>query len=152
MLHRRFYELEGQGWRQELVVPEGRRKAILQCLHGGAIGAHLGMARTLTLAEQGFYWPGMRADVNRICTECDCAMCSYNKFNNTSSGPDGTPCNGCGWTVPHHFHRKPVLPDGGMLFLKMAQVFPHSGPEGHKGRSEASIRDCGALWNIPGVA
>ena len=26
------------------------------------------------LAEQGFYWPGMRADVSRICNECDCAM------------------------------------------------------------------------------
>ena len=38
------------------------------------IGAHLGTARTLALAEQGFYWPGMRADVSRICNECDCAM------------------------------------------------------------------------------
>ena len=28
----------------------------------------------MALAEQGFYWPGMRADVSRICNECDCAM------------------------------------------------------------------------------
>ena len=48
-------------------------------------------------------------------------------------------------------HRKPVLPDGGMLFLKMARVFPHPGPEGHDGHSEASIRDCGALWSVSGV-
>ena len=45
-------------------------------------------------------------------------------------GADGTPVNGCGRTIPHHLHREPVLPDGGMLFLEMAQVFPHPGPEG----------------------
>ena len=70
----RFHELEGQGWWHQLVVPEDRCRIILQRLHGGAIGAHLGPARTLALAEQGFYWPGMRADVSKICTECDCAM------------------------------------------------------------------------------
>ena len=63
VLHRRFHELEGQGWRHQLVVPEDRRKIILQCLHGGVIGAHLGTPRTLALAEQGFNWPGMRADM-----------------------------------------------------------------------------------------
>ena len=43
-------------------------------IHGGAIGAHLGTARTHALAEQGFYWPGMQVDVSRICNECDCTM------------------------------------------------------------------------------
>ena len=76
VLHRRFYELEGQGWRPQLVVPADQRSVILQRLHGGggAMGAHLGTACTLALAEQGFYWPGMQADVSRICTQCDCAM------------------------------------------------------------------------------
>ena len=68
VLHRRFHELEEQGWRHQLVIPEDRRRIILQRLHGGAIGAYLGTARTLALAEQGFYWPGMRADVSKICT------------------------------------------------------------------------------------
>ena len=74
VLHRQFHELEGQGWRPQLVVPVDRRGSLLQRFHGGMIGAHLGTARTLALAEQGFYWPGMRADVSRICNECDCAM------------------------------------------------------------------------------
>ena len=74
VLHRQFLELEGQGWRHQSVVPEDRRRIILQRLHGGAIGAHLGTARTLAFAEQGFYWPGMRADMSKICTECDCTM------------------------------------------------------------------------------
>ena len=68
------HELEGQGWQPQLVVPEDRRSIILQRFHGGVIGAHLGTVRTLALAEQGFYWPGMRADVSRICTEYDSAM------------------------------------------------------------------------------
>ena len=74
VLHRQFHELEGQGWRPQLVVPADRRGSLLQRFHGGMIGAHLGTARTLALAEQGFYWPGMRADVSLICNECDCAM------------------------------------------------------------------------------
>ena len=74
MLHHRFHELEGQGWQHQLVVPEGRWRALLQRLHRGTIGALLGMARILALAEQGFYWLGMQADVSRICTECGCSM------------------------------------------------------------------------------
>ena len=61
-------------WRHQSVVPEDRRRIIRQRLHRGAIGAHLGTASTLALAEQGFYWAGMRADVSKICTECDCTM------------------------------------------------------------------------------
>ena len=74
VLHRQFRELEGQGWRPQLVVPADRRGSLLQRFHGGMIGAHLVTEHTLALAEQGFYWPGMRADVSRICNECDCAM------------------------------------------------------------------------------
>ena len=74
VLHWQFHELEGQGWRYQLVVSEGRRSDLLLRLHGGAAGAHLGNARTLAPAEQGFYWPGMQADVKRVCSECDFAL------------------------------------------------------------------------------
>ena len=47
VLHRQFHELEGQGWRPQLVVPADRRGSLLQRFHGGMIGAHLGTARTL---------------------------------------------------------------------------------------------------------
>ena len=60
VLHRQFHKLKGHGWRPQLVVPADRRGSLLQRFHGGMIG--------------GFYWPGMRADVSRICNECDCAM------------------------------------------------------------------------------
>ena len=74
VLHQLFHELEGQGWRSQLVVPADRRDRLLQRFHGGMIRAHLGTASTLALAEQGFYWPGMQADLSRICNECDYSM------------------------------------------------------------------------------
>ena len=52
VLHRQFLELEGQGWRPQLVVPADRRGSLLQRFHGEMIGAHLGTAHTLALAEQ----------------------------------------------------------------------------------------------------
>ena len=68
VLHRRFHELEGQGWRHQLVVPEDRRKITLQHLHGGAIGAHLGTAHSRAGGTR-FLLAG-----DASCTECDCAM------------------------------------------------------------------------------
>ena len=64
--------------RTGMAAPVGRSggspRQSSSAIHGGMIGAHLGTARTLALAEHGFYWPGMRDDVSWICNECDCAM------------------------------------------------------------------------------
>ena len=57
-------------WGTTPTVPRVGRTGMAAVFSRGIIGAHLGMARTLALAEQGFYWPGMRADVSRICNEC----------------------------------------------------------------------------------
>ena len=35
-------------------------------------------------------------------------------------GLDGSLGDGRGWTVPHHFDEKPILPHGRVLFFKMA--------------------------------
>ena len=64
----------GQGWLHQLVFPEGRCQDLLQRMHGGAIGAHLGMADTLAQLGQGIYWPGMRADVDQVCLKHHCAL------------------------------------------------------------------------------
>ena len=119
VLHHRFHELEGQGWLPQLVIPEER-------LHGGAIGAHLGTARTLVLAEQGFYWPGMRAVVSRTCTECDCAMLKrrQGRWEPLHQYIVGVPMERFGdrrgWAISHHLNREPILPHGGVLYLEMA--------------------------------
>ena len=67
-------------------------------------------------------------------------------------GPDGTLGYGCRPALPHHLDGKPILLHGGMLLFEMVRVFPHPGPEGHGGRKEAGLRDCGPIWSIPRAA
>ena len=74
VLQRRFHKLEGRELRYQLVVPEGWRQDLVHRMHSRTIGAHLGTARTLAVVEQGISWPGMRADVNQVCSECDCVL------------------------------------------------------------------------------
>ena len=143
-------------WRDEddgLVVLEGRGQDLLQRMHRGGTVAHLGTARTLTLVEQGFYWSGTSADASRACRRCDCVLL---KTRRGSREPlhqyiVGIPMERLAMDVPNHLLRKPVLPDGGMLFLEMARVFPHSQPESHNGGTEIGVRNSGALRSLPGT-
>ncbi|KFD48296.1 hypothetical protein M513_10788 [Trichuris suis] len=54
-----------------LVVPTHMRAQILEQLHGGMNGGHLGKRRTLAKARSRFYWPGMAKDVDLWCKSCD---------------------------------------------------------------------------------
>ena len=145
VLHRRFYELEGRGWQHQLVVPEKRRQDLLQRMHEGAIGAHLGTTCTLALVEQGFFRPVMHADMSRVCRKCDCALLKKRRARREPLHQYimGVPMERLAMDVagPSSITSlgKPVLPDGGMLFLEMARVFPHSGTEGHDGSIEIGV-------------
>ena len=48
VLHHQFYELDGHGWRYQLVVLEGQQKNLMHRMHGGATGE-------LVLLEHGFF-------------------------------------------------------------------------------------------------
>lgn len=53
-----------------IVLPEGARRDILTRLHA----AHLGAERTLRLARQSVFWPGLPSDVRNLtasCRQCD---------------------------------------------------------------------------------
>jgi hypothetical protein len=46
---------------------------VLEYFHDSALGAHLGVAKTLLRVSKTFYWPGVRSDVSkyvRSCQEC----------------------------------------------------------------------------------
>ena len=62
------------------------------------------MACTLALAEQGFYWPGMRADMSKICTECDCVMLNRRRRRREPLHQYivGVPMNAWRWTWLGH--------------------------------------------------
>ena len=109
----------------KLVVLADRHSIILQRFHGGAIGAHLGTALTLALAEQGFYWPGKswrEQDLHRMrlrdaeeTTGTTGAATSIHR-----RGPDGMLGDGCSWALPHHLEGEPILPHGEVLFFELA--------------------------------
>ncbi len=41
--------------------------AILSELHAAALGGHLSFKKMLNLCKHRFYWPSMRANVDRFC-------------------------------------------------------------------------------------
>ena len=48
---------------QQLIVPQCLRSQMLEALHDGAGGGHLGVHKTLVKAREQFCWPGLRKDV-----------------------------------------------------------------------------------------
>ena len=59
---------------KQLVVPKSLRDTILDCLHAGVAGGHLGQAKTLSKLKARFYWPGHYKDMEYWCCTCpDCA-------------------------------------------------------------------------------
>ena len=70
VLWRLYENVNGTSTQQQLVVPHCLREEILQDLHAGALGGHLGAEKTLAKAKERFYWPGMQRDVVDWCRTC----------------------------------------------------------------------------------
>ena len=72
VVHRRCENADG-GTSFQVVAPKVSRPDILRHLHGGALGGHLGEAKTLGRLRERFYWPGHCNDVSLWCKNCpDC--------------------------------------------------------------------------------
>ncbi|KRX12883.1 Retrovirus-related Pol polyprotein from transposon, partial [Trichinella nelsoni] len=56
------------------------RQDILQCLHSGPEGGHLGKKKTLWKIRQRFYWPDLSEDVADWCRKCP--ECNQRKSGN----------------------------------------------------------------------
>jgi hypothetical protein len=60
-------------WYQgRIVVPDERdiKLKLLKLYHDSPIAGHQGQARTLELISRNYYWPGMKAQVNRYVESC----------------------------------------------------------------------------------
>lgn len=66
------------------VVPdsEALRLEIMQAHHSLPEAGHQGQARTLELVSRTYYWPGMKADINRFVNACD--ICQRTKPKSTA--------------------------------------------------------------------
>ena len=46
------------------------RDLLVRESHGGGLMGHFGVAKTLAMLQEHFYWPHMKRDVERICGRC----------------------------------------------------------------------------------
>ena len=54
----------------QFVVPRAARKEILEQIHGGDTGGHLGVDKTVHKLKERYYWPGHWNDVQLFCKTC----------------------------------------------------------------------------------
>nr|KYP57381.1 Retrotransposable element Tf2 [Cajanus cajan] len=82
-----FYLLEGYLFKMgKLCMPQGSiRKILVKEIHEGGLMSHFGVDKTLSLLKFKFYWPHMRVDVQRNCSNC--ITCLQVKSREMPCGP-----------------------------------------------------------------
>ncbi|GFX52672.1 retrovirus-related Pol polyprotein from transposon opus [Trichonephila clavipes] len=55
---------------KQLVIPEMRKRKILEITHESVFGAHLGAHKTIQRIKFSFYWPGMLKEIKAYCSSC----------------------------------------------------------------------------------
>ncbi|GFW53039.1 retrovirus-related Pol polyprotein from transposon opus [Trichonephila clavipes] len=63
-------ELLGGNRIKQLVIPEMRKRKILEIAHESVFGAHLGAHKTIQRIKFSFYWPGMVKEIKAYCSSC----------------------------------------------------------------------------------
>ena len=65
----KFYQHDGFLFRENrLCIPVcSMRELLVREAHGGGLMGHFGIAKTLGVLSEHFYWPKMRRDIERLC-------------------------------------------------------------------------------------
>ncbi|GFT36313.1 protein NYNRIN [Trichonephila clavipes] len=63
-------ELLGGNRIKQLVIPEMRKRKILEIAYESVFGAHLGAHKTIQRIKFSFYWPGMVKEIKAYCSSC----------------------------------------------------------------------------------
>jgi hypothetical protein len=68
----KFYRHDGFLFREtKLCLPMcSLRELLVREAHGGGLMGHFGVAKTLGILHEHFFWPHMKRDVERICEKC----------------------------------------------------------------------------------
>jgi len=75
ILRRKWQSGDGSRGGEQIVVPAGLRKMVMELAHDRPLAGHLGLEKTKERILQSFFWPGMFSDVKRYCTSChECQM------------------------------------------------------------------------------
>lgn len=62
---------DGKTITDQVILPRSKIKEVLEEMHSGVSGGHLGVNRTIDKVRQRFYWLHLRADVERFYRQCD---------------------------------------------------------------------------------
>lgn len=76
---------------KQLVAPKCIQDSILESLHAGPPGGHLGQAKTLSKLKSRFYWPGHYRDTEYWCRTC--STCATRKTPAPTSERSVAECN-----------------------------------------------------------
>ncbi|KAH9780700.1 hypothetical protein KPL71_008176 [Citrus sinensis] len=84
----KFYRHDGLLFREnKLCVPHSSlRELLVHEAHGGGLMGHFGIAKTLDVLKEHFFWPHMKRDVERICEKC--ITCKHAKSRVLPHGVD----------------------------------------------------------------
>ena len=68
----KFYRYDGYLFKEKrLCVPNcSMRELLVREAHEGGLMGHFGIAKTLDVLHDHFYWPNMKKDVAKICDKC----------------------------------------------------------------------------------
>ena len=70
--------IDGRSQHLQLVLPSVLRESVLQDLHSGSMGGHVGESKMIHLVRERYYWPGWKESVKEWCRKC--RTCSTRKM------------------------------------------------------------------------
>jgi hypothetical protein len=71
ILERNWESVDGRSTIAQIVIPRSKVKDLLTEVHDGPSGGHLGINKSLNKVGQRFYWLQVRADIEKLCRQCD---------------------------------------------------------------------------------
>ena len=78
VLYRVFVGQDDKSNHFQFVVPENLREEVLEALHSGIAGGHLGHEKAFSCVQEHFYWLGYWSDTRNFCPTCH--ECSTRKL------------------------------------------------------------------------
>ena len=84
-LYRRFLHQSTNMTHLQLVLPRCKQDVILQEMHEGILGGHLGVDKTLGRLHERYYWPGYHDQVVSYCATCP--QCEQRKTPRVNQAP-----------------------------------------------------------------
>lgn len=70
VLRRKWVNSEGTSSHSQILLPRSKVGQVLQEMHNGASGGHLGINKTLAKVRERYYWLSSKQDVESWCRKC----------------------------------------------------------------------------------